>query len=29
MSRDVKFDEEQGWSWNSEDQPHKLIVDEE
>lgn len=29
MSRDVKFDEEQGWSWNSEDQRHKLIVDEE
>jgi hypothetical protein len=29
MSRDVKFDEEQGWSWNSEDQPQKLIVDEE
>jgi hypothetical protein len=28
MSRDVKFDEEQGWSWNSEDQPQKLIVDE-
>jgi len=29
MSRDVKFDEEQEWNWNSEDQPQKLIVDEE
>jgi len=29
MSRDVKFDEEQEWEWNSEDQPQKLIVDEE
>jgi len=29
MSRDVKFDEEQEWSWNFEDQPQKLIVDEE
>jgi hypothetical protein len=29
MSRDVKFDKEQEWNWNSEDQPHKLIVDEE
>jgi hypothetical protein len=29
MSRDVKFDKEQEWNWNSEDQPHKLIIDEE
>jgi hypothetical protein len=29
MSRDVKFDEEQEWNWNLEDQPQKLIVDEE
>ena len=29
MSRDVKFDKEQELSWNSEDQPHKLIIDEE
>jgi len=29
MSKDVKFDEEQEWNWNSEDQPQKLIVDEE
>ncbi|KAJ7010296.1 hypothetical protein NC653_000899 [Populus alba x Populus x berolinensis] len=29
MSRDVKFDEEQEWNWNFEDQPQKLIIDEE
>jgi len=29
MLKDMKFDEEQEWNWNSEDQPHKLIIDEE
>ena len=29
MSRDMKFDEQQVWDWNTEHQPQRLTVEEE